>query len=95
MAVYLVTWDLNKEKPNYGAARGEFIARISRYEHIKDNGLDSVWFVDTSWSASEVNTDLKLALDDNDRLIVVQIHKNTGHSGWLHKDTWQWLEARM
>ena len=33
MAVYLVTWDLNKEKPNYAEARKQFIAHLERYEY--------------------------------------------------------------
>lgn len=38
MAVYLVTWDLNKEKPNYAEARKQFIAHVERYENKKDAG---------------------------------------------------------
>jgi hypothetical protein len=55
MAVYLVTWDLNKEKPNYAEARKQFIAHLERYEKTKDAGLDSVRFVSTSWTAEQVN----------------------------------------
>jgi hypothetical protein len=45
MAVYVVTWDLNKEKPNYAEARKQFIAHLERYDNTKDPGLDSVRFV--------------------------------------------------
>ena len=51
MAVYLVTWDLNKEKPNYAEARKQFIAHVERYENKKDAGLDSVRFVSTNLTA--------------------------------------------
>ena len=42
MPVYLVTWDLNREKPNYSEQRQKLIAQLGRYQHIKDPGLDSV-----------------------------------------------------
>jgi hypothetical protein len=41
MPVYLVTWDLNREKPNYSEMRQRPINQLSRYERIKDPGLDS------------------------------------------------------
>jgi hypothetical protein len=52
MAVYLVTWDLNKEKPNYAQARQNLITHLERYQNIRDPGLDSVWFLSTELSAS-------------------------------------------
>ena len=42
MAVYVVTWDLNKEKPNYSQARTAFVKHIEAYENKKDPGLDFV-----------------------------------------------------
>ena len=59
MAVCLVTWDLNKEKPNYAEARKQFIAHLERYEHKKDAGLDSVRFVSTNLTADQVSDDLR------------------------------------
>lgn len=53
--VYLVTWDLNKEKSNYASARTAFLAHLNRYGNIKDSGLDSVRFVSTNWSANQVS----------------------------------------
>ena len=94
MAVYLVTWDLNNEKPNYAAARNRFIAHLSRYEHIKDRGLDSVWFIATSWTADEVSADLRTQLDDNDRLFVTKLVLGN-HRGWLATSVWDWINARI
>jgi hypothetical protein len=94
MAVYLVTWDLNREKPNYAAARSRFIAHLSRYEHLKDPGLDSVWFISTSRSADEIDADLRTQLDDNDRLIVTKLVP-ANHQGWLATDSWDWINARI
>jgi hypothetical protein len=94
MSVYLVTWDLNKEKPNYAQARNAFIAHIGRYEHIKDVGLDSVWFISTKWTADQIDADLRTRLDNNDRLIVTLLQRG-GHQGWLSQATWDWINSRL
>lgn len=93
MAVYLVTWDLNKEKTNYAAAREKVIKHLSRYEHIKDDGLDSVWFISTNWSADQISDDVRTVMDDNDRLIVTQLQAGY-RQGWLSKNVWDWINAR-
>lgn len=94
MSVYLVTWDLNKEQPNYAAARTQFLAHLDRHEHIKDPGLDSVRFVSTNWTAEQLSADLRIRLDDNDRLVVTQLTSGT-HQGWLSKVVWSWIDARL
>jgi hypothetical protein len=95
MSVYLVTWDLNKEKPNYATARANFISRLNQYENVKDEGLDSVRFVSVNnWTSEEVADDLRRKLDKNDRLVVVKM-TNTNHSGWLSGTVWDWINARL
>jgi hypothetical protein len=94
MAVYLVTWDLNKEKPNYAVARRQFLAHLDRYENMKDAGLDSVRFVSTNWSANQVENDLQTKLDKNDRIIVSKL-VSEDHQGWLSEDVWDWINARL
>ncbi len=92
--VYLVTWDLNKEKPNYSQARADFIAHLNKFEHVKDSGLDSVWFISTTWSAEEASTYLRQKLDGNDRLVVTKLVAGQ-YAGWLSKTTWDWIGARL
>lgn len=94
MAVYLVTWDLNKEKPNYSTARAILISRLSQYEHMKDPGLDSVWFLSTDLIAQQIDEDLRKRIDNNDRLFVTKLISG-GHQGWLAKATWDWINARL
>jgi hypothetical protein len=94
MAVYLVTWDLNREKPSYAQARQTLIAHMNRYQHIKDPGLDSVWFVNTDWSATQVDSDVRTRMDGNDRLFVTRLVQGQ-HQGWLDKDVWDWINARL
>jgi len=94
MAVYLVTWDLNKEKPNYAEARKQFIAHVERYENKKDAGLDSVRFVSTNLTADQLSDDLRKKLDSNDRIIVTKLVSGN-HQGWLDKTVWDWINARL
>ena len=95
MAVYLVTWDLNREKLNYSQARVNFLARLDKFTSKKDSGLDSVRFVDTTWDAEKISNYLKKMLDSNDRLFVTKIHKGSSERfGWLSTKTWDWIKAR-
>lgn len=88
--VYLVTYDLNTPGKDYE----RLWAALKRYDYIRDGGLDSVWFVSTSWTAEQVSNDLLAHMDSGDRLIVTQLHRGT-HQGWLHKDVWAWINARL
>ena len=94
MGVYLVTWELNREKPNYQDARARFIARIQRYDFVKDPGLDSVVFISSNNTANQVSEDLRIALDDNDRLFVTRLISGN-YQGWLSESTWSWINARL
>ncbi len=94
MAVFLVTWDINRAKSNYAQARQNLIERLERYEHVKDSGLDSVWFISTTSSADQLDADVRTAMDDNDRLFVTKLVSGQ-HQGWLSKDTWSWINSRI
>lgn len=94
MSVYVVTWNLNKEKPNYSRAREAFVAQVNTFENVADSGLETVRFLSTSWSAHQISDDLRTKLDSNDRLFVSKLSSST-HQGWLDKATWDWINARM
>jgi len=94
MAVYLVTWDLNKEKYNYNRAREEFLSHLGRYENTKDIGLDSVRFISSGLTANQISDDLKTKLDDNDRIIVTKLISGN-HQGWLSEKVWDWINAHL
>lgn len=96
MAVYIVTWDLNKEKPNYALARAKFVERLDQFKDSRqDSGLDSVRFVSTQWDAQQISDYLRKAQDSDDTLLVVRTHAGSSErTGWLSKETWDWIEAR-
>src|SRR5258708_1431241 len=94
MAVFLVTWDLNKQRANYDQARQALIKHLERYSHVKDQGLDSVWFLDSAANADAVSADIRTKMTDMDRLMVTQI-KFGEHQGWLDEAIWKWINARL
>lgn len=93
MTVYVVTWNLNKERGNYDAARRGFVEHLERYDNVKDGGLESVRFISTTSSAQQVSDFLRQKLDENDRVFVSQLVKKT-YAGWLSKSVWEWISAR-
>lgn len=94
MAVYVVTWDLNKEKPNYAQARGAFMKLIGEFENLKDTGLDSVCFLSTGFDQNQIVDHLGQGLDDNDRLFVSRLRVGE-YQGWLNEGDWAWIHARV
>lgn len=94
MSVYLVTWDLNREKLNYPQARAAFLKHLEAYENTRDSRLDSVRFISTSSSADQVDSYLRQKLDDDDRIMVTQLVRG-GHQGWLDKEVWDWINQRL
>jgi len=94
MAVYIVTWNLNKEKNNYNAARTAFIQQLETYSNKSDSGLESVRFIETTQTASEVSDFLRKKMDSNDRLFITKLVSGN-HQGWLSKDVWDWINARI
>lgn len=94
MGVYLVTWDINRAKHNYAEARKRLISHLERYPHIKDPGLDSVWFAESGATADAISADLQTRLDNSDRVIVTKLVAGQ-HQGWLNSDVWKWINARI
>lgn len=94
MSVYVITWNLNKERQNYDTARLAFIQHLERYDNTKDSGLESVRWISTSSTAEQVQNDLQTKLDGNDRLFVCKLTSGN-HQGWLSKQVWEWINARL
>lgn len=92
--VFLVTWDLNREAPNYHAARAKLIGRLQQFDHARDSGLDSVWFVSVNGSADALSEDLQRYIDRNDRLFVTKLVRGN-HQGWLSQSVWDWINQRI
>lgn len=94
MAVFVVTWNLNKERYNYSQAREEFIKHLERIENKGDPGLESVRFISTTNTASQIDAYLRQKMDSNDRLFVSKLNSGE-HEGWLSTEVWRWINARL
>ncbi|MBK3468187.1 hypothetical protein [Pseudomonas sp. MF6776] len=94
MAVFMVTWNLNKERGNYAHARQVFIQHLDRYPNVSDPGLESVRWLSSTATANQISDDLRLRLDVNDRIFVTKLN-NGDHQGWLSKNVWEWINARL
>lgn len=93
MAVYLVTWNLNKE-PNYAKARADFIKVLDSYTTIRDRNLETVRFVHTQETAEQLAKKLNIPLDKNDTLIVSQMRAGE-YFGWLEPQIWEWILPKL
>lgn len=94
MSVYVVTWNLNREGSNYSQARKAFIDHLERYENIKDSSLESVRWINSSATASQIYDDLKSKLDGNDSVFISKVTANA-YYGQLNKLVWEWIAARI
>lgn len=94
MAVYVVTWNLNKERSGYDQARREFLAHLEGYEHVKDSDLETVRWISTTSTPDQIDAFLRQKMDGNDRLFVSKLNRGE-HQGWLSKVAWDWINARL
>ncbi|THC39082.1 hypothetical protein C2862_24645 [Massilia sp. Mn16-1_5] len=90
MAVYIISYDLNKQK-NYPAL----------YDAIKSAGtnwchpMDSTWLVVSSATSSVIRDHIARAMDKDDSLLVCKVAK--GDSAWrgLSQQVSDWLKANL
>lgn len=94
MAVYVVTWNLNKEGAAYSTARTAFLKHLGKYDNTLDSSLETVRWISTNESADQVSDYLRQKLDDDDRLFVSKVVSGT-HEGWLQNSVWTWIYARL
>jgi hypothetical protein len=94
MAVYVVTWNLNREKPNYHTARQRFVDHLNTLENQADRYLDSVRFISTASSAANLEAYLRQMMDANDRLMVSMLRPGE-YAGWLDRTVGTWIAARI
>lgn len=94
MAVFVVTWNLNKEGSAYTQARDVFLRHLSKYQNTRDSGLETVRFISTAESATQIDGFLRQQLDSDDRLFVSKLNSGE-YQGWLDASVWEWINARL
>lgn len=90
MAVYMITYDLNKPGQNYDKLY-EAIKKCASND-VWMHYLDSTWFIKTNLSTKQVFEKLEPNIDRNDSLLVMEVKDN--YYGRLPKDAWDYL-AKM
>lgn len=90
MATLLVTYNLNGSDDGYKDLFKLIEGLGDTWHNAKQ--LDSVWFVKTTKTPSEVDSLLEPAFDGNDNRFIVDI---TGQprQGWMPKGLWEWLRG--
>jgi CRISPR/Cas system-associated endoribonuclease Cas2 len=83
---YLITYDLNSPGQNYNALY-EAIKKLGDWQHP----LQNTWFVDSSYSASQIRDHLKEVVDRNDKIFVCEIGT---WASWDMSDASDWLNNR-
>lgn len=88
MAVFSVSYDLNKSGKNYEGLYAEL--KKTGYAHI----MDSTWLVSTSETVYQLRDRLMTQLDNNDSLFISKVNKNE-YSGWLNQSFWDWITKHV
>lgn len=88
--VYMISYDLNKAGKNYdGVIQGIKAAAVT-YCHY----WDSTWLIKSNClSADSVFAYIKPYLDDDDRVIVVEVKNNK--QGWLTEEQWDVINENI
>lgn len=82
MAVYIVTYDLNKPGKDYAP----LLAAIRKYTHC--HALKSAFFVDSREEAGAIRDKLTKLLDNNDSLYVMELQKHWASNRKLNCTDW-------
>ncbi|MEK4142133.1 hypothetical protein NST48_14350 [Paenibacillus sp. FSL M7-0547] len=90
MAVYLISYDLNKAGKNYDGV----------YQAIKDSStgvwwhyLDSTWIIKSNLTVKQVSDNIRAETDSDDHFIVIEVKNNK--QGWLPKKAWDYLNEHI
>lgn len=88
MAVFIISYDLNRPGQNYPDLYDK-IKSLGSWAHI----LDSTWLIDTNKTAKEVFDSISPCLDSTDKIIVIEA-KNHWHA-ILTEEIYTWLRTHL
>jgi hypothetical protein len=85
----LIGYDLDQPGQNYEGVRRQIEILGSSWHY-----LDSTWLVDTPLTVQQASDWIRTAMDDNDKLLVLDI-TGDAHAGWLPQDAWDWIKEHV
>jgi len=83
--IYLVSYDLKVPGRDYTKLY-EILKTAPNWWHF----IESTWLIYTPESVPVWRAKIKAVMDDNDRLLIVDI-TDKQHDGWLPKEAWEWI----
>lgn len=91
MAAYMITYDLNATGQKYDEV----------IQAIKDSSTGawctfwkSSFLIKSFLTANQISNKITPHLDQNDRMIVVEV-KPTNYQGWLDTDDWKYIKENI
>ena len=91
MAVYMITYDLNSTGQKYD----EVIKAIKAASTgVWCTFWKSSYLIKSNLTANQVSDKIKPHLDQNDRMIIVEV-KNTNYQGWLKSEDWDYINKNI
>jgi len=91
MKTYLISYDLGV--PETSESYKKLIAYIKSFD-LWAKPLYSVWFVKSDKTAGEIRDGIKKFLDENDRLLVIEVVRNWGTYN-IEKEVTDWMENNI
>lgn len=90
MATYLITYDLNKTGQKYDDV-------IKAIKDASTGAWCTFWkssyLIKSSLTANQISDKITPHLDNNDRMIVMEVTKN--YQGWLAEDDWKYIRESI
>ena len=88
MAVYVVSYDLNKTGQKYKDLFEELEKSPGWCREV-----DSTWLISTTETAEQLWQRISPSFDANDRCMIVNATRP--FAGWLSEPTWEWIRANL
>lgn len=89
MAAYMITYDLNSTGQKYD----EVIKAIKDCSSYWCTYWKSSYLIKSSLTPNQITDKIKPYLDDNDRMIVIEVKNN--YQGWLSKEQWDYIKEKI
>lgn len=89
MAVYMITYDLNKEGQKYN----KVIEAINECSIEQYSVWKSSYLIKSDMTAKQISDKISQFLDGNDKMIVIEAKSN--YDGWLPHGSWEYLQEKI
>lgn len=91
--LFLIIYDLKVPGRDYSSLYDAIRSFSSDCQHP----LESTWFVSSNHllSAQNIYDELRMTIDDNDNLFVVDMNNPKDRQGWMPKSFWNWFGQKI